>query len=127
MQHGKGGTVFCNDLRGHDTTVRPDGMFDATGTLLNPTPHRDGFPVTPSTTETMTMPRKRQTFGAWLASLRDATGKTRQQMADAIGCTSQSVSNWERDANIPSNEYMAPLARALGIRKSELALAAGKA
>ena len=71
------------------------------------------------------MPRK-QTFGRWLATTRDAAGKTRQQIADAIGVTYQSVANWERDTNIPRDAFLGPLAKALRVRQSALALAAGK-
>lgn len=70
---------------------------------------------------------KRQTFGEWLANTRDAIGKSRRQVAEAIGCTYQTVTNWESDANLPSNEYLGPLAKALRMRRSEVALAAGKA
>jgi transcriptional regulator with XRE-family HTH domain len=71
------------------------------------------------------MSRREPTFGEWLAATRDANGKTRQQIAAAIGCTRQTIPNWESDAQIPRDSYLA-LANALHMRKSELALAAGK-
>ena len=39
----------------------------------------------------------RITFGQWLKLRRGIAGLSQQAMADAIGVTRQTVSNWERD------------------------------
>lgn len=72
------------------------------------------------------MSKRKLTFGVWLANTREALGKTRQDVASAIGCTPQSVANWESDANKPHDDWLTPLAKALRVRRSELALAVGK-
>lgn len=57
------------------------------------------------------MPRTRQTFGAYITDAREALGKSRQQIADTIGCSYVAVMNWERNINRPRN--LSALAKAL--------------
>lgn len=59
------------------------------------------------------MPRTRQTFGQYVTEAREAIGKSRQQIADTIGCSYVAVMNWERNINRPRD--LSALAKALKV------------
>jgi transcriptional regulator with XRE-family HTH domain len=63
----------------------------------------------------------KKTFGEWLARTRKAADLRRQEdLADLIGTTKQTVSNWETGKNMPGIEFAAALSRALGVSQEEL-------
>jgi transcriptional regulator with XRE-family HTH domain len=54
-------------------------------------------------------------LGGRLRELREAAGLTQQQVADAVGCSWQAVSRWERDKREPGWSQVIALCAALGV------------
>jgi transcriptional regulator with XRE-family HTH domain len=54
-------------------------------------------------------------LGARLRELREQAGLTQQQVADAVGCTWEAVSRWERGTREPGWSQVLALAGALGV------------
>lgn len=68
----------------------------------------------------------RGTFGAWLRARRKAVGLSQDEVGSSMGVSGQSVSNWERDAVLPSDARLSTLARVLGVTHDELFKAANR-
>ena len=58
--------------------------------------------------------------GATIKRLREAKGKTQQQLADEIGVSSKAVSKWETAKGLPDITLIEPLSQALGVSVMEL-------
>ena len=58
--------------------------------------------------------------GATIKRLREAQGKTQQQLADEIGVSSKAVSKWETAKGLPDITLIEPLSQALGVSVMEL-------
>ena len=56
-----------------------------------------------------------------LATLRKRTGMSQQEVADAIGVTRQTISNWELGQGSPALDKAAELARLYGVTLNDLA------
>lgn len=59
-------------------------------------------------------------IGRFIAQLRRQQGWTQQQLADALGVNSRSVSRWETGKTMPDLSLLQPLAQALGASVAEL-------
>jgi transcriptional regulator with XRE-family HTH domain len=60
-------------------------------------------------------------FAARLIAKREALGKTKTQLADAIGSSTSQVSRWEAGNQLPRINWLVRLAHALGCELGELA------
>ena len=60
------------------------------------------------------------TFGARLKTLRKKAGLTQEQLAEAIGVHSVTVSQWENDTYLPKTLNIKALATALGVPEADL-------
>ena len=58
--------------------------------------------------------------GATIKRLREAKGKTQQQLADEIGVSSKAVSKWETAKGLPDITLIEPQSQALGVSVMEL-------
>lgn len=61
-----------------------------------------------------------ETIGKKIASLRKASNRTQQDLADQLGVTYQAVSNWERGLSMPDVARLKDLARLFEVSLDEL-------
>ncbi|MBQ4400971.1 MAG: helix-turn-helix transcriptional regulator [Synergistaceae bacterium] len=61
-----------------------------------------------------------ETFGSRLKSLRKKAGLTQEELAEAIGVHSVTVSQWESDTYLPKTQNIKALAKALGVPENDL-------
>ena len=61
-----------------------------------------------------------ETMGNRIAKYRKAKGMTQEELANAMGVSSQAVSKWENDASCPDISLLPQLSRVLGITTDEL-------
>jgi transcriptional regulator with XRE-family HTH domain len=54
-------------------------------------------------------------YGRHLAELRKSAGLSQQQLADKMNVRQSTVASWERSANPPKGEFLAPLAKSLKV------------
>jgi transcriptional regulator with XRE-family HTH domain len=59
-------------------------------------------------------------FGLHLVELRQAAKMTQQELANAIGTSQRTVSQWELEGNLPGREVLPKLAQALGLTPGEI-------
>jgi len=62
----------------------------------------------------------RARFGARLRSIRRTKGITQERLAEAVGTSTEFVSNMERGINAPSFDTLEALAAALGVSARDL-------
>ena len=58
--------------------------------------------------------------GNTIKALREKTGRTQAELAEAIGVSSKTISKWETGRGLPDISLMQPLAQALGVSVIEL-------
>ena len=61
-----------------------------------------------------------ETMGNRIAKYRKAKGMTQEELANAMGVSSQAVSKWENDASCPDISLLPQLSKVLGISTDEL-------
>lgn len=61
-----------------------------------------------------------QMLGERIRAARCRTGRSVQEVADAVGVSQRTVSRWEHGDNIPQSDHRGPLAAALGVDAREL-------
>ncbi len=61
-------------------------------------------------------------FSQQIKKLRDSRGLTQEQMANELGISRQSVSNWENDRNLPDIEMLISISTTFDISLDELIL-----
>ena len=61
-----------------------------------------------------------ETMGNRIAKYRKNKGMTQEELANAMGVSSQAVSKWENDASCPDISLLPQLSRVLGITTDEL-------
>lgn len=61
-----------------------------------------------------------ETFGQRFARLRKAKGLTQDELAEKVNVSSQAVSKWENDINMPDVGILLRLAEILGVTTDEL-------
>jgi DNA-binding XRE family transcriptional regulator len=67
--------------------------------------------------------KQRMTAGKRMTKLRESLNMTQRELANAIGVTDQTISNWERGIHIPklTPRQMANLCKATGLGIEEIA------
>ena len=61
-----------------------------------------------------------ETFGERFQRLRKERGLTQDRIAEAVNVSSQAVSKWENDINMPDIALLLPLSELLGVTTDEL-------
>ena len=61
-----------------------------------------------------------ETFGERFQRLRKERGLTQDRIAEAVNVSSQAVSKWENDINMPDITLLLPLSELLGVTTDEL-------
>ncbi|MBQ7336043.1 MAG: helix-turn-helix transcriptional regulator [Clostridia bacterium] len=61
-----------------------------------------------------------ETFGRRIAELRHRSGRTQQEVAAAVGVSTQAVSKWERGLSCPDILILDDVASVLGVEIAEL-------
>ena len=59
-------------------------------------------------------------LGEKIKELRNRNGRTQENLADALGITSQAVSRWEKNGSYPDMEMIPSIANYFGITIDEL-------
>ena len=62
----------------------------------------------------------KQTIGEFLATLRKANGYTQQEIADKLGISNKTLSNWECDKSLPDVLLLPTLAEIYGVTVDEI-------
>ncbi|NIX75201.1 helix-turn-helix domain-containing protein [Microvirga terricola] len=62
----------------------------------------------------------KRTIGSRVRTARKATGQTQEQLASAVGCTIESVSNIERGVSLPTLRTLSRIAANLGVSLKDL-------
>ena len=63
---------------------------------------------------------EKQSIGRNIRKLRRSLDMSQAELAESIGCTRQTITNWERGATTPSQYGIARIAKSLGVEAWEL-------
>lgn len=63
---------------------------------------------------------EKQSIGANIRAVRRTLNISQEELASSVGCTRQTIINWEAEKTTPSRYGIARLAKSLGVSTDEL-------